>query len=599
MGQRFVGRTAGSIATIGLVVGLLTAAPAQAATSITIGDADFAKCIASTLHKPSTTRTFTTTALASITGLFCGTEADDGTKPDIRSISGAEHLTQLTTLNLDFSRVSDFGPLSSLQNLQIVAINSAHLTSLDSLVNAISQSPALTTLTVVNNPITTLAPLTRLHYLDRVTVSSDTITDLNGIADWGSEAPRRLGVSGSRLTDISAVSGLTRVIELGLNGLSITDLSAIADMTGLTDLAVTRTSVSNVDALASLASLRTLELSDNKITRVAALTKLTNLQLLNLRGNPLKTTVDLADFAGHSLKSLWLDNTGIGDLRGLTGITSLTSLLLSNNTISDLSPLSRLTNLTQLHLGSTCDDKEECTGNRVSDISALATLTKLKDLDLSNNSISSIKPLLGLRALESVTLTDNKISDVSPLRYVGSWSQTLQATQQHPSFTVAVGASVPLRAWKGALPKITSSTSGLLVINGKLVAAKAGDQTAKFRSVYYWFGQIWQGTAQVRVSSPATVKTALAVNLNSSAKNHTRNGTATVRFVSKKKRPTGTIIVVDGTKRIKTATISPKNKGVIRIKLRKLKRGTHHLVFFYTGTTTMKSSVKKVTIRVR
>jgi Leucine-rich repeat (LRR) protein len=100
-----------------------------------------------------------------------------------------------------------------------------------------------------------------------------------------------------------------------------------------------------------------------------------------------------------------LTNTGISDLRPLSGQKNLTVLTLAGNKISDISPLSGLTKLKGISL----------MGNQVSDLRPLSNLTNLVVLYLSWNKISDVTPLSRLTNLTSLLLEGNQIRDARPL----------------------------------------------------------------------------------------------------------------------------------------------------------------------------------------
>jgi internalin A len=131
---------------------------------------------------------------------------------------------------------------------------------------------------------------------------------------------------------------------------------------------------------------------------VPATTKLTIDLLLKQAGTK---NCALADSKISSLTELNLSESGISDLKPLSGLTKLTSLSLYNNKISDLQPLSGLTKLIDLNLNI----------NKISNVKPLARLSQLKTLYLQNNQISDTRPLSKLSKLESICLFNNKIVD--------------------------------------------------------------------------------------------------------------------------------------------------------------------------------------------
>lgn len=204
----------------------------------------------------------------------------------------------------------------------------------------------------------------------------------------------------NQITDISALSGLTNLVELNLGGNSISNLNALKGLINLKKLSLNYNNfnlsndignLSNIDALSRLTNLVELDLGGNQISDISALKGLSNLKILSL------------------------SDTNITDISALSGLTNLVELDLCGsqyanrnfNSISSLSPLSGLTNLVKLRLG----------GQQISDISALKGLTNLKTLSLFyNDKISDITPLSGLTNLTSIDLNlCENLSNLSPL----------------------------------------------------------------------------------------------------------------------------------------------------------------------------------------
>ena len=96
-----------------------------------------------------------------------------------------------------------------------------------------------------------------------------------------------VGMGLNSVTDISAISGLTKLETLSLNDNSITEISSLAGLTNLMELYLGTNSITDVSALAGLTSLMELDLASNNIADIAPLAGLTNLRNLDVRGNVL------------------------------------------------------------------------------------------------------------------------------------------------------------------------------------------------------------------------------------------------------------------------------------------------------------------------
>ena len=118
-------------------------------------------------------------------------------------------------------------------------------------------------------------------------------------------------MNSGKISDISALGGLTNLTSLHLSGSQISDISALSSLTNLTELNLYGNQISDINALRGLTKLTGLQLYDNQIDDISALSKLTNLNVLHL------------------------DSNKISDISALSKLTNLTDLYISNNQISD------------------------------------------------------------------------------------------------------------------------------------------------------------------------------------------------------------------------------------------------------------------------
>jgi Leucine-rich repeat (LRR) protein len=319
-------------------------------------------------------------AIGKTTGLICASELEGLTnlyagQGSIFNLTGLEHCTNLTYLDVRFNQISDISPLDNLSNLTGLWLSGNQISDVSSLAN-----------------------LTKLRELD---------------------------LGANQISDISSLANLTKLREVGLGGNQISDISPLANLTNLTSLTLMDNQLSNISPLANLTNLGYLYLYSNQISEVWSLANLTNLRYLILNSNQISDVSPLANLT--SLYELHLASNQIGDISSLANLTSLTWLILMGNQISDISPLTNLTNLTWLNLGdnqisdvSPLTNLTSLTGlplydNQISDVSPLANLTNLRYLYLETNQISDISSLANLTSLTCLNLQDNQISDISAL----------------------------------------------------------------------------------------------------------------------------------------------------------------------------------------
>lgn len=134
---------------------------------------------------------------------------------------------------------------------------------------------------------------TDLQGLTVLTAPNRNITDLTGL-----EYATNLGatdLTGNNIEDISAFSGLPRLIELLLQGNRIHDLSPLSGSAYLYRLLLARNDISDISDLASMPQLALVSLNDNDITDISPLCGLTNMVELNLRDNQIEDVSPLTE----------------------------------------------------------------------------------------------------------------------------------------------------------------------------------------------------------------------------------------------------------------------------------------------------------------
>ena len=302
-----------------------------------------------------------------------------GSFTDISAVSG---LTNLTTLTLDSSYVfSDISAVSSLTNLTTLNMRGYFPN-----ISAVSRLTNLTTLTLYG-PFTNLSALSKLTNLTSLDLWGS-FTDISALSSLTNLTTLTLR---GRFTDISSLSSLTNLTSLNMRqipGSSTLTCTAIgqwaefgSDGNPISDSSigpevarVMETRISNISALSGLTNLTYLDLTGHNITDISALSGLTNLTHLYLgdagrvdhtAGTSLGQT---ANFRQQTVDCGPLRDpvaNSVSNISALSGLTNLTHLDLADNNVSDISALSGLTNLTRLNLE----------WNNVSDLSPLVSNT--------------------------------------------------------------------------------------------------------------------------------------------------------------------------------------------------------------------------------
>ena len=310
----------------------------------------------------------------------------------VADLTGLEHASGLTTLDLDNNQIADVTPLADLTSMDLLFLGYNQIAD----VTALADLTSLTWLSLYNNQIADVTPLAGLTSLNVLSLGNNQIADVTPLAD------------------------LTSLSSLGLAANQLTDVTALADLRSLTQLFLSDNQLTHVTPLADLTSLDLLGLGDNQIADVSPLADLTSLTQLYLYGNHIADATPLAGLT--SLDYLEIGFNQIADATPLADLTSLTYLSLWTNRITDVTPLADLTSLTGLDLDS----------NQITHVTALADLASLNVLYLRNNQIADVTPLAGLIRLGYLSLGDNELVDVSPLTgldslwWLGLWNNRIE-----------------------------------------------------------------------------------------------------------------------------------------------------------------------------
>ena len=384
----------------------------SASTAEVIPDANLRAAIEAALGKASGS-TITAAELEAMTRLIAPRYAG------ISDLTGLEHATNLTHLDLSFNVITDVSALSGLTKLRYLGLGQNNITE----ISALSGLTNLVGLTLSQNNITEISPLAGLVNLKSLQLWSNNITEISPLA--GLVNLTWLHLSSNEITEISPLAGLVNLTTLYLSSNSFTDLSPLGGLTNLMGLFVGWNNISDPSPLAGLTKLESLGLQSNNTSNLSFLASLTNLAWLNLGDIGI---TDISPLSGlTNLTELYLYRNRITDVSLLSGLTNLTALRLDENNITDLSSLAGLTNLTYLDLArNNITDISALSGltnlywlnlriNEITDISALSDLTNLETLSILGNNIADIQALSGLTKLTDLDLGQNNITDISAL----------------------------------------------------------------------------------------------------------------------------------------------------------------------------------------
>ena len=328
----------------------------------------------------------------------------------IVDVSPLQELTSLTTLELRNNQITNVAPLAELTNLtRLDLTGNTGITNPGALYHLNQQATTTITGITVPDEVTITDDALRaavkrtlriadadpilpdaMATLTRLTASRKEITSLSGLET--AVLLERLDVGqNEEISELTPLSGLTRLTHLDVADNKITDVSALSGLENLTTLDLRNNQITDVEPLKDLTSLRQIYIRGNEITNLAWLGAIENLRsdvrlpsVVDIPDTNLDRevraaltvtgTLPMSEELLESLETLTASRKSIEDLTGCEHMTSLTSLDLQDNQITDVTPLSKLSSLVTLRLAR----------NTILDTSPLYQLTRrnLTDVDI-------------------------------------------------------------------------------------------------------------------------------------------------------------------------------------------------------------------------
>jgi hypothetical protein len=390
----------------------------------------------------------------------------------LSSLNGISDSLNLAIIAIDNTSIADLSPLNGLAALKMVYCDSS-LVKLDNVKAFINANPGVLVIyetkslqtwwTHLNenlknfirsriDSITEPPQTETLHqiiFTESVNLSGQkSINSLEGFQQLINL--KKLDISGTEVSDLSPLSGITQLNELNVSNTPVVNISPLGQNANLKMLDVQNTKVNSLDSIVGLQHLELIMADSSAITQEEALTfmrankalllyqssflnewwknlsnewvyffskkmdfnknpsakelqQLVNtdsLEMYNLQGlsyDPLK------EF--KLLSYLSLDKMETTDLKPLLELNELRSLHINNGVVGDLVTIGSLKQLTELDLSTTS----------TSDLDFLVSLPNISTLNLSGTAVESIKVLAGFNKLEYLDLSNTRIKKINYL----------------------------------------------------------------------------------------------------------------------------------------------------------------------------------------
>jgi hypothetical protein len=294
-------------------------------------------------------------------------------------------------LTITGTSLSDLAPLSRLR----IVTRALRIASYAGTLDGLQGLQSVGTLTIENSSIPTLLPLQNLQQIVGDAASGGALElNQNGglfdLAGLGSlQVVAAITISGN--PSLVTLAGLSVPAEF--ESLSILDNPQLIDLTGLENLQLAKTiGIENSTALSNLAALSNLQAA-------------ASLALVNL---PAVTTLELPI---GSIDVFYLENVGVTNLSGLTGLRVMQSAIIQNNP-------------------------------SLIDVDRLGSLEALQELSVINNSsLVRLPDFAGIFSVEQVYVRNNPVLAVGPSYPLVAEAGTILISE-NPSLTQLTGFRV-------------------------------------------------------------------------------------------------------------------------------------------------------------
>ena len=213
---------------------------------------------------------------------------------EITDLTGLEHATQLSVLDISLTIIGRGGPLDLTPLAQLTQLTTLTLWNNNIIdITPLAQLTKLRTLNLRENQITDITPLTQLTQLTTLNLSKNQVYDVTPLAQL--TQLRTLDLSENEINDVTPLTQLTQLTKLDLSKNQVNDVTPLAQLTRLTELDLEDNNIIDITPLAKLTLLNDLDISKNFITDVTPLAQLIRLETLNLSHmNSLKDIIPLA-----------------------------------------------------------------------------------------------------------------------------------------------------------------------------------------------------------------------------------------------------------------------------------------------------------------
>lgn len=361
---------------------------------------------------------------AKLKGLVMIQNIDVSNTKTITTLDPISELSELQTLNVSGTNISDLTPLRNANKLKTLKAANTRIDDLSPLKYDIM----LEELDVANTDVNDLSVLEILSNLEKLNISQTQVNTLEEVKSCPNMA--YLFAQGCPITTLEPLAELNNIVSLNINNTPISDLSPISHLTTLQSLRISQTGVTDLNVLSEMTTLKELYCSNTGINDLSPLKGHRMLSKIYCDNTPIdvhqaseftkENPFTLVIYDTNALVQWWnnlpiywkavfskqteIDNEPTAEQ--LHEVINMTDLDLSGNPyMQDLIPVSRLTNLVNLNIANT----------EITSLMPLTGMTNLEYVNIKHTFIEDLKPLSGMSRLKEVNISNTPVSDLQPL----------------------------------------------------------------------------------------------------------------------------------------------------------------------------------------
>lgn len=400
------------------------------------------------LYNDSLQQTYRHKVDAGLTAIRSLKHLDVSQRSNLFSIQALSELSNMQSLNIAGTMVSDLRPLRNLLKLTTLNISHTPVASL----SALSSSSALLKLDASHSAISSIQHIAQLEQLQSLNISHTKTYELPSTLPL--TGLRSLQMAHCPISQLYPLSQLTKLQQIDISHCPANNIQALDSLTQLQELYISHTAINNLQALRHATQLQELHCDYTMVNSLSPLAHLRQLKKIYCDGSPIPPQAVATFVETHphtlvvwesdkiaqwyvSLPQAWRqllqqhvsfplnNNISREQLHQLLQIDSLS--LAEAKDIHSLQPIQQLWRLQ--HLDASKSGLQQLSGienfsklqylnishTNISDLSPLSTLPQLKKLNISSTPIQKLDALSNISSLQHISATDCKNMDMTAL----------------------------------------------------------------------------------------------------------------------------------------------------------------------------------------